>query len=109
MLQFPLGSRFVVITDLKLTDATNRRSPGEPADDLALVDEWIEIHLMLLGPMVGGRGRENGSLVGHVGVLEGELSHTTLGKPLDVAPYQRLAVDVPARHDASGAHGQASG
>ena len=97
----------MVITDLKLTDATNHWPPGQFADDLTLVDKRIEIHAVRLGPAVGGRGCENRLFVSNIGMLEGELPHAEIGKRFDVAPHQGLAVDVPARHYASGAHGDA--
>ena len=50
MLQFPFRSRFVIVTDLKRADATNRRPPRQFADDFTPIGEWIEVYAMLFGP-----------------------------------------------------------
>ncbi len=108
MFLFPVGSRFAVITDLKLTDATNCRSPRQLPDDVASAIEWIECDAMLGRPTVFRRGREHRLLVSNVGVLERELPHAEFGQPFDVARDRLLAVDVAASHHAGGSHFQAA-
>ena len=109
MLLFPGGGRFPVITDLEFTDATNSRTPGQFSDDCALPCKRVECRAMLRRPTVLGRGREHRLLISNVGVLECELPNTELGKPFDVLPHQRFAIDVAARHDTGGSDRQAAG
>src|SRR5215469_11234836 len=109
MLLLPGGSRFVIITHLQLTHATNRRPPRQLADDFPLACKRIEVHAMLCRPAILRRGREHGALVSNIRVLERELPDAEVGKPVDVSPHPWFAVDVATAHDAGGANGQAAG